>query len=189
MDHRQSFQRKSYLLNGFDTFFLNFSTEFFVFACICCCFLSQWLIVVSYRIYDLPMTRMFGFPSKHTSYASIGGFYYISLKAIEVNAVDTTGLLRIFVLLMNLFMFIGVLKSYWKKQSHVDKNNWMVEKSIPKTVFLTASRLFSLSFFLNQLFLPILYGISVGVNCRTVPKTCNWAFKDWRYPRQSFYSE
>ena len=35
------FQKKVYGLNGFDTFFAHFSTEFLVFACICCCFHSH----------------------------------------------------------------------------------------------------------------------------------------------------
>ena len=32
---------KAYGLKGFDTFFAHFSTEFLVFACICCCFNSH----------------------------------------------------------------------------------------------------------------------------------------------------
>ena len=47
MDRRKSFQRKAYGLNCFDTF-LHFSTEFLDFASICCCFHSQWHIVMSY---------------------------------------------------------------------------------------------------------------------------------------------
>ena len=35
MDHRKSFQRKAYGVNGFDTFFSHFSTNFLVFVRIC----------------------------------------------------------------------------------------------------------------------------------------------------------
>ena len=41
VDHRWSFQGNAYVLNVFDTFFSHISTEFFVFACICCCFHSH----------------------------------------------------------------------------------------------------------------------------------------------------
>ena len=42
------FLRKVYVSIGFDTFFSLFSTEFLVFACICCCFRDHRLIVMSY---------------------------------------------------------------------------------------------------------------------------------------------
>ena len=41
MNHWQSLQRKGSGLNGFETFFSHFSTEFLVFACFCCCFHSH----------------------------------------------------------------------------------------------------------------------------------------------------
>ena len=47
-DHRLIFQERAYGLNCFDTFISHFSTEFLVFACICCCVHSQGLVVKSY---------------------------------------------------------------------------------------------------------------------------------------------
>ena len=38
VDHRLSFQRKAYSLKNFDNFFSQFSSDFLVFACFCCCF-------------------------------------------------------------------------------------------------------------------------------------------------------
>ena len=119
MDHKESFQRKAYGLDGFDTFFSLFPTEFLVFACICCCFLSQWNIELSYRIDNLSMTNIFVVPSKHNSYAPIERFYCLSLKAIEFNGVDTTDFLGNFVVLRYLFIFNDILN--YIEKSHVVK--------------------------------------------------------------------
>ena len=69
------------------------------------------------------MTNIFVVPSRHNSYAPIESFYCLSLKEIEFNGVDTTGFLRSFVVLMYLFIFIDILKSYSIKEPHVVKVN------------------------------------------------------------------
>ena len=48
---------------------------------------------------------------------------FIALKAIEFNGVDTKCFLRNFVILMYLFLFIDILKSYWKNTHVVKKIN------------------------------------------------------------------
>ena len=116
MDHRLIFRRKAYDLNGLDTFFSLFPTELLVFACISCCFLSQCFIVLSYRISDLPITKIRVIQSRHNSYVPIEHFYCLSLKAIEFNGVDATGFLRNIVVLLYFFIIIDTLKSYSKKR-------------------------------------------------------------------------
>ena len=76
---------------------------------------------MSYRIDDLSMTNGLVVPSRHNSSAHIERFYCLSLKAIKFNGVDTTGFLRNIDVLMNLFLFIDNLKSYWRKESHIVK--------------------------------------------------------------------
>ena len=51
-------------------------------------------------------------PSRYNPYALIQRSICLSLKAIEFNGVDTTGFLRNFVVLMYLFIFIDILRSY-----------------------------------------------------------------------------
>ena len=65
-------------------------------------------MVMSYRIDGFSMTNILVLPLTHSSYASIERFYCLFLKAIEFNGVATNGFLRIFVVLMYLFMFIDI---------------------------------------------------------------------------------
>ena len=67
---------------------------------------------MSYRIDDMSMTSIFVVPLRRNSYAPSDRFFCLSLKAIEFNGVDTTGFLRNFVVLMYLFIFIDIWKSY-----------------------------------------------------------------------------
>ena len=69
-------------------------------------------IVMSYRIDDLSMTHILVIPSRQNSYAPIERFHCLSLKAIEFKGVDTTGFPKNFVVLVHLFKFIDILKSY-----------------------------------------------------------------------------
>ena len=55
---------------------------------------------MSYCIDDKSMTNIFVVPSNYNSYAPIERLYCLSLKAIELNGVDTRGFLRNFVVLM-----------------------------------------------------------------------------------------
>ena len=67
---------------------------------------------MSYRIDELSSTNILVVVSRQNSYAPIEQFYHLSLKAIEFNGVDSTGFVRNFVVLINLFIFIDILKSY-----------------------------------------------------------------------------
>ena len=63
------------------------------------------------------MTNIIVVLRRHNSYATIERFYCLSLKAIEFNGVDINGFLMNFVVLMYLFIFMDILKLYWKKIS------------------------------------------------------------------------
>ena len=111
-------------------------------------------VVMCYRINDLSMTNILIVLLKHISYDPLQCFYCLSLKAIEFNGVDTNGFLSNFVVLMYLFLFIDILKSYRKKKAHAVKTLMDDSKSLPKSYFLKASTL-SLIIFLNSRFLLI----------------------------------
>ena len=118
-----------------------------VVCCICCCFLSQWLNVKTYRIANLSKTDIIVVPSWHNSYAPIEYFYCFSLKAIKFNGVDTTGFLRNFVVLMYLFISIDILKLKWRKESHVMEKLMDDRKVINEKLFFDGFDTFLAQFF------------------------------------------
>ena len=56
MDHRGGFQRKSYGLNGFETFFLHLSIELLIFACNCYFFCHKVYCAVLLMTYEGKIT-------------------------------------------------------------------------------------------------------------------------------------
>ena len=59
MDRRKRFQVKVYDLNGSDTFFSHFSTEFLDFAYICCCFHNVVLVYLfQFVVYQIILQQL-----------------------------------------------------------------------------------------------------------------------------------
>ena len=105
---------------------------------------------MSFRIADLSMTNILVVPWRRNSYAPNECFYCLSLKAIEFNGVDTTGLLRNLVVLAYLFILIDILKSYLKtKKSHTVKNLLGDRKVITEKLFFNGFDTFLAQFFFD----------------------------------------
>ena len=104
---------------------------------------------MSYRIDDLSMTNILFITPRHKSYAPIERSYCLSLKAIEFNGVDTTGFLRNFAVLLYLFIFIDILRSYWKNESHVVEKLLDDRKIFTEKLFINGFDTFLVQFFLN----------------------------------------